>query len=106
MKKIHLDFQKKVISTLSGNDLSRLQGGNTAFSYNSCPTVDSQCGGTNACTDQDSIQGNCLSDNNGHGGRVYYRLDPIPNSGSCDSCYTYECLSKHECAPIEILPDI
>lgn len=39
MKKVQLDFQKKVVSTLSGNDLSQLQGGNIAFSYNSCLNV-------------------------------------------------------------------
>ena len=40
MKKIKLEFRKEVISTLSENELSKIQGGNTAFSYNSCPTVD------------------------------------------------------------------
>ena len=62
MKKNHLDFQKKVISTLSGNELAKFQGGNTAFSYNGCATVDKQCTASRECTDQDSWQNKCLSD--------------------------------------------
>lgn len=62
MKKINLEFRKEVISTLSGNELSQIQGGNTAFSYNSCPTVDGPCTASSECTDQDSWQGKCLSD--------------------------------------------
>lgn len=107
MKKVQLDFQKKVISTLSGNDLSQLQGGNTAFSYNSCPTVDGPCTATNACTDQDSWQGNCLSDNKNNGGPLQHYLKPLPVSGdSCNYCYTYECLSDNQCDKIKILTDL
>lgn len=56
MKKIKLEFRKEVISTLSGNELSKILGGNTAFSYNSCPTVDGPCGATNK-----SEQKNCIN---------------------------------------------
>ena len=57
MKKIKLEFRKEVISTLNESELARIQGGNTAFSYNSCPTVDGPCTATSECTDQDSWQG-------------------------------------------------
>ncbi|WP_418536596.1 class I lanthipeptide [Odoribacter laneus] len=62
MKKIKLEFRKEVISTLNESELARIQGGNTAFSYNSCPTVDGPCTATSECTDQDSWQGKCFSD--------------------------------------------
>ena len=62
MKKIKLEFRKEVISTLSGNELAKIQGGHTAFSYNSCPTVDMLCAGSGECSDQDSWQTKCLSD--------------------------------------------
>ena len=62
MKKLNLTFRKKVISLLSGKELSKVQGGNMAFSYNSCPTVDGPCTATSECTDLDSWQGKCFSD--------------------------------------------
>lgn len=94
MKKIKLEFRKEVISTLSGNELSKIQGGNTAFSYNSCPTVDGPCGATNQCTDQNSIQKKCFSDLACGGGStdpVESRYtDAIPIVEDSCGCATYE----------------
>lgn len=94
MKKINLEFHKEVISTLSGNELSKIQGGNTAFSYNSCPTVDGPCTATNECTDQNSVQKKCFSDAGCKGGSTEpnqsYFTDAIPVVPESCGCGTYE----------------
>lgn len=100
MKKIKLEFQKEVISTLSGNELAKIQGGNTAFSYNSCPTVDGPCKATSECTDQDSWQGKCLSDAGCKGGSTEpiqdYFTDAIPVVEESCGCATYSDCEKQD----------
>lgn len=64
MKKIQLKFQKKVISVLTEEKLSKVMGGNTTniFSVYQCDTVDGPCTTSSECADQDSNQGKCFSD--------------------------------------------
>lgn len=98
MKKIQLKFQKKVISVLTQENLSQIVGGNTAFSYNSCPTVDSMCDTSNDCTDKDTVRGACLS-NNKPGGNTglqpYIPIHPHIDSAPCNS-FESNCLLNPE----------
>ena len=49
MKKIKLEFHKEVISSLSGNELSKIRGGMTASCYGKCPTEDYACADSGNC---------------------------------------------------------
>lgn len=100
MKKIKLEFRKKVISTLSGNDLVQIRGGNTAFSYNSCPSVDHYCQATGKCTDKDSVQTVCLLESkNCITKECLGPVNPVDpfDPGTC-GCATYsECKTADNC---------
>lgn len=97
MKKIQLKFQKEVISVLTQENLSQIRGGNTAFSYNSCPTVDFACETSNACTDKDTVRGVCLSNNKPGGDsrlQPYIPLHPYIDSAPCNS-FESNCLDPN-----------
>lgn len=49
MKKIKLEFHKEVISSLSGNELSKIRGGMTASCYGKCPTEGYACADSGNC---------------------------------------------------------
>lgn len=49
MKKIKLEFQKEVLSTLSGNELLKLRGGMANSDYGKCPTEDYACAESGNC---------------------------------------------------------
>lgn len=49
MKKIKLEFKKEVLSTLSGNELLKIQGGVPASYYDKCPTEDYACAESGNC---------------------------------------------------------
>lgn len=98
MKKIQLKFQKKVISVLSGNELSKVWGGKKIYSIDACETKE-ECNSVMNCDSlQESCQEKCLSDGLGGGDKPVIGVDTNQTSPqNCQLANTCICLETAFC---------
>lgn len=94
MRKIELKFQKKVISVLSGEDLSKVWGGvKKIYSLDACETKEECNSVMNCASKQESCQGKCLSDyacGKGYTGPIEEPIqDPIFEKETCGGCISF-----------------
>lgn len=95
MKKIELKFQKKVISVLSGEDLSKVWGGvKKIYSLDACETKEECNSVMNCASKQESCQGKCLSDLGGGtdltGPFESHYTDAVPaEPETCGGCISF-----------------